>query len=94
MATQTKIAGATAAERLTKALIDAAARGERHHCSDHETGHMWLSEDEHERAQAARMCIGCPVQMECWAVARARRERFGVWGAVDFTPRRKIETPP
>jgi Transcription factor WhiB len=41
---------------------------------------------------AAILCAGCPVQMECWSVARARRERFGVWGAVDFTPKRK--TPP
>jgi len=86
-----KLVGALAADRLTKALTDAAARGLRHHCSDPETGHMWLSEHEDEREIAARLCLGCPVQPECWSVAVSRKERFGVWGAVDFTPRRKIE---
>jgi hypothetical protein len=33
MATPSKIASATAAERLTKALIDLAAAGQRTHCT-------------------------------------------------------------
>ena len=89
MATPTKIAGARASDRLSKGLIDNAARGLRTHCSDPELGHLWLSDHEDERAVAAILCGGCPVQMECWSVARARREKFGVWGAVDFTPKRK-----
>jgi Transcription factor WhiB len=83
--------GAIASARFTKALIDLATRGLRTHCSDPETHHLWLSEDRHERAQAARLCVGCPVQPECWSVAVTRREWFGVWGAVDFTPKRKVD---
>jgi Transcription factor WhiB len=88
MAKPTKIAAARASERLTQALIDARAQGLRHHCDDASIAYLWLSEHEHERALAARLCVGCPVQMECWSVARARREKFGVWGSVDFTPKR------
>jgi hypothetical protein len=93
--------GEAASDRLTRALTDANARGERHHCADPEVSHLWLSEDDHERALAAKLCVGCPVQMECWSAANARRERWGVWGSVDFTvkPARlgrppKTETPP
>jgi hypothetical protein len=88
VATPTKTAAARASERLTKALADLAARGQRHHCSDPGLAHLWLSDHEEERAVAAALCVGCPVQMECWSVARARREKFGVWGSVDFTPKR------
>jgi hypothetical protein len=77
--------GAIASERLTKALIDLAARGLRTHCSDPETHHLWLSDHEDERAQAAILCHGCPVELECWAAAAARDERFGVWSGVDRT---------
>jgi Transcription factor WhiB len=74
---------AIASARFTKALIDLAAAGLRTHCSDPETSHLWLSEIE--RAQAAMLCIGCPVQVDCWSVARARGEAFGTWVGVDFT---------
>ena len=59
MATPTKLAAARAADRLTKALIDIATQGlSRHHCSDPELGHLWLSEHEHERAVAAKWSAG------------------------------------
>ena len=77
--------GATTAARLTKALADAAARGLRHHCADPELGHLWLSDHQNERAAAAILCGGCPVELACWDVARARNEKFGVWGGVDRT---------
>lgn len=85
MSHPTKIAAARASERLTKAIIDAAARGELTHCADSEVSHLWLSENDHERALAARLCAGCPVHLECWAAAAARREQFGVWGGIDRT---------
>jgi hypothetical protein len=92
MATPTKIAAANASDRLIKALINVAAQGLRIHCSDPITAYLWLSEHEDERAQAAILCKGCPVEIECWSAAVARRERFAVWGGVDFTPNRpKIE---
>jgi Transcription factor WhiB len=84
--------GAIASACLTEALIDLAAAGLRTHCTDSEVAHLWLSENEHERALAGKLCLGCPVQIECWSIARSRREKFGVWGAVDFTPKRKIES--
>jgi hypothetical protein len=83
MATPTKIAAARAADRLTKALTDTAARGLRHHCADAEVGGLWTSEFEHERAIAAKLCAGCPVHLECWGVAVAYKERFGTWAGVD-----------
>ena len=57
----------------------------RTHCFDPETSHLWLSEHDKERAVAATLCPGCPVQLECWSAARAQRVTWGVWGAVDFT---------
>lgn len=95
MSAPTKIATSRAANRLTKALIDARAQGLRHHCDDDSIGYLWLSDHEDERALAAKLCWGCPVQAECWSTARARREKFGVWGGHDFTPRRpKIDETP
>jgi hypothetical protein len=79
--TPLKIKAARATERLTMALMNSAARGLRPHCSDPETSHIWLSEHAEERARAARLCAGCPVELECWDAARARDKRFGVWAA-------------
>ena len=87
MATPSKIAGATAGERLTKALTDLAAAGLRTHCQDDELGYLWLSEQVSERAVAATLCGGCPVELECWDAARARNERFGTWAGIDRIPR-------
>jgi hypothetical protein len=84
-ATPTKIAAARASERLTKALADLAAHGLRQHCADPELSHLWLSDHADERAVAAILCAGCPVELLCWDAARARDERFGVWGGVDRT---------
>jgi hypothetical protein len=39
-------------DQLTLALLGLAARGERTHCSDPTTHHLWLSEHEVERAAA------------------------------------------
>jgi hypothetical protein len=85
VATPSKIKAARASERLAKALIDLAAKGLRTHCADPELGYLWLSDHEPERAVAAVLCGGCPIALECWDAARARDERFGVWGGVDFT---------
>ena len=84
MAHPTKIAASRAADRLTKALAAAAARGLRQHCADAEVSHLWLSEREHERAMAAKLA-DCPVDLGVLGVAVARKERFGVWGGVDRT---------
>jgi hypothetical protein len=68
-------------------------------CNDPELSHLWLSEIDAERAVAATLCPGCPVQLECWSAARAQDVTWGVWGSVDFTrkpnrPRPNVDTPP
>ena len=48
---------------------------------------LWFAtdRDSYERAQAIKICGTCDVRTECLKVARKRRERFGIWGGVDFT---------
>jgi hypothetical protein len=89
LAVPSKIIAARASERFTKALDRLAAAGQKIPCSD--SADLWLSESQHARAEAARLCRGCPVIAECRAAAKARGERFGVWGGKDFT--RKTNRP-
>ena len=81
--------GRAASEAFTKALLDLGAGGLRTHCSDPDSRHMWLSESAAERAEAAKLCRGCPVILECGQAATARKERWGVWAGVDRSPRAK-----
>jgi Transcription factor WhiB len=74
-------------DRFARALLDLAAAGERTHCSDHASHHLWLSEDEHERAVAVMLCRHCPVEMVCRETAELRKETWGVWGSKDFSRR-------
>jgi Transcription factor WhiB len=76
-----------ASDKLTVALLNAAVRGERAHCSDPATHHYWTSEHPAERSLAALACRGCPVAAECLAAAIANDERWGVWGGKDFSRR-------
>ena len=48
---------------------------------------LWFDtdRDSYERSQAIRICGTCEVKAQCLRVARKRRERFGIWGGVDFT---------
>jgi hypothetical protein len=79
--------GRLESDQLTRALLEAASRGQRPHCSDPISGEMWLSEMEAERREAARLCRGCSVLRPCRDAAEAQRETFGVWGGRDFTRR-------
>jgi hypothetical protein len=76
-----------ASERLLRALLTIASQEQRTHCSDPGLSELWLSDHEGERAEAARLCIGCPVITECGAAAIANDERWGVWGGHDRTVR-------
>jgi hypothetical protein len=80
-------------DQLTRALLNIAARGQRTHCSDPTSHHLWLSEHPGERAIAAMLCRGCPVITECGEAAEANDERHGVWAGVDRTvrPGRKLQ---
>jgi hypothetical protein len=44
-----------ATDQLTRALLDMAARGERAHCSDPASHHLWLSDHDTERATAVML---------------------------------------
>lgn len=57
-------------------------------------GALWLSDDHEQRAEAANRCRrSCPVIPECATAAASTRERFGVWGGVDRTPKKpKVAT--
>jgi hypothetical protein len=83
--TATYMRAAEAGERLTRALITAAARGIRPRCGDYETSYLWLSELEHERQQAARLCADCVVIAECDEVGK--HQRFGTWAGIDRSRR-------
>jgi len=75
--------------RESRAFNDALVwmiRAKQHtNCSDVRTRHMWLSEDQQQRANTAIMCRGCQVFEACGTAARARGETFGVWAGVDMT---------
>jgi hypothetical protein len=78
---------AQASDRLTMALLNLAARGERTPCSDWSIRNLFISESEQERKLAVHACQSCPVTAECLQAALAHDERFGVWGGHDFTRR-------
>jgi len=76
----------TAAEQLTRALVDLATHGRRPRCGEPGGHELWCSDDATDRAQAASWCAGCMVLVECGAAADEHGERFGVWAGVDRTP--------
>jgi len=76
----------TAAERLTRRLVDLAAHGERPRCGEPGGHELWCSDDATDRAQAASWCAGCAVLVECGGAADEHDEKFGVFGGVDRTP--------
>jgi hypothetical protein len=76
-------AASAASDALTLALLGLAATGERTHCSDPTSHHLWLSEHDTERAIAITLCDHCPVLTVCRDTAEQRDERWGVWGGVD-----------
>lgn len=91
--TTTTRRGREASEKLTRALLDLAATGQRTHCSDVLKHSYWISESDSERKLAALWCRGCPVLPQCLAAAQVNKETWGVWGARDFgrRPGRKLE---
>ncbi len=75
----------SAAETLTRRLVDLAAHGRRPRCGEPGGHELWCSDDADDRAQAARWCAGCVVLTECAAAADEQDERFGAWGGRDRT---------
>ena len=67
-----------ASEQLTRALINAAARGIRPRCGDAETSYLWLSEHDGKRRLAALMCSGCPILQPCTEVVGINASACGL----------------
>ncbi len=74
----------SAAEALTRRLVDLADHGRRPRCGDPGGHELWCSDDATERAQAAALCTGCEVLTEC--AAAAEFSAVFVWGGRDRTP--------
>jgi hypothetical protein len=73
----------TAAETMARELIQLTDRREVPPCAS--GSDLWMSEDQGERAIAARRCTGCPLLTPCAALAAEFKPSFGVWAAVDRT---------
>jgi hypothetical protein len=52
-------------------------------CRDNDPG-LWFADAARGRALAVELCRACPIVNACLDGAWARKERWGVWGAVDF----------
>lgn len=81
--------GAAEHRELTLAIEAALDDGLAVPCRDRDE---WLSEDAHERAEAAEACGRCPVKPRCRALAAAMRPDFGVWAGRDRTRARTTTT--
>jgi hypothetical protein len=77
--------GRIAQDQFTRALLDAAARGERIPCGDDSISYLFLSGDPAERQLGMRACHGCVVFDPCGEAALANREVFSVRAGRDFT---------
>jgi len=72
-------------ETLNRQLASLAVRGRRVRCQEHD-GHLWLSDDQVDRAIAVTLCYRCEVARPCDDLARAIPASFGVWSGVYHTP--------
>src|SRR5512135_646840 len=88
--------------RLTVLRPAAASLGrdsERAACRDADPDLFFGPGSEWPKARAARVtrarayCFACPIRLACLEVARANRETYGVWGAVDFETERGQRSP-
>ena len=53
-------------------------------------GDSWFPEKGGSTQEAKRICMSCPVRIECLEDALARNERFGIAGGKSERERRKI----
>ena len=80
-------------QALNTALATAADRNKFIPCASWgDENNPWLSDSADDRDWAADRCRHCPVITEC--AAAGQLEAWGVWGAVDRTPRPKSKKEP
>jgi hypothetical protein len=53
-----------------------------------ESPEMWVADQAASRREAAILCRTCPVLTQCFEGAVTNREKFAVWGGVDFSDER------
>jgi Transcription factor WhiB len=83
----------TAATReFNRQLLNMSVRGNRPRCSDPVDHQLWTSEDQRDRNLAAAWCSGCEVVQLCGDAAAERDERWGVWGAKDYSRPARTQT--
>lgn len=56
-------------------------------CSGDDEPDDWHSTEKHRVARAKRICMNCPVRVECLDYSIRNDERFGVWGGLDHDER-------
>jgi hypothetical protein len=66
---------------LARALDELRDRGGQPPCATHAHPDWWFSDRAAERAEAVRICHGCPIRGPC-AEAGAD-EQYGIWGGQD-----------
>ncbi|MGZ4519124.1 MAG: WhiB family transcriptional regulator [Mycobacteriaceae bacterium] len=49
---------------------------------------LWVADHAASRREAATLCRDCPTLNACYEAAITNREKFGVWGGVDFSDER------
>ncbi len=74
---------------LAVALAELAADRIKVPCAEDLATDLWFADTPAERAEAVTECDGCAVFAECAAAAAELWPRFGVWAAVDRSPRPK-----
>ncbi len=72
-------------DRLGRAIIGALDKGQTIPCIRLDGWEPWTSDDPADRAEAAEACQSCPVLEVCREAGA--KEKAGVWGATDRTPR-------
>lgn len=53
-------------------------------------GDLWFPEKGGSTRDAKRICLSCPVLVECRSYALAHEERFGIWGGLSERERRQL----
>ncbi len=52
---------------------------------------MWFPDKGGSTREAKKVCLGCPVRLECLQYALDRDERFGIWGGLSERERRRLK---
>ena len=51
---------------------------------------LWFPVEQDQADEAVRVCRGCPVRAQCGAYAVDNRIRYGIWGGLTESQRRRI----